>query len=256
MPSGMPDHLPARICIQGYLLGWQGRMSQPGAPNRHWLHWDMGACCLVGLIAPLSLFAFRMTWPAVCQLDGLSTLSMWSGFSRYAHITGLPLRTYLLIWDTSSGKAMRVCTVAAVTRHAGVVGWSTNELCVLASSSLCSRLTFTEDFYLGHVAVEPSFTSWAFEIRMARSLAYDGRHAHCTSYPLAGYPLAAFYSSQLGRSRRVRLPLLTGNWALCGSVDDVFSSRGFVEHRNASTAIPYEWLYTIGGIVHGSWPTN
>ena len=50
-----------------------------------WLH------CLVGLIAPLSLFAFRMTWPAVCQLDGLSTLSMWSGFSRYAHITGLPI---------------------------------------------------------------------------------------------------------------------------------------------------------------------
>ena len=46
---------------------------------------------LVGLIAPLSLFAFRMTWPAVCQLDGLSTLSMWSGFSRYAHITGLPI---------------------------------------------------------------------------------------------------------------------------------------------------------------------
>jgi len=48
----------------------------------------------VGLIAPLSLFAFfafRMTWPAVCQLDGLSTLSMWSGFSRYAHITGLPI---------------------------------------------------------------------------------------------------------------------------------------------------------------------
>ena len=31
------------------------------------------------------------TWPAVCQLDGLSTLSMWSGFSRYAHITGLPI---------------------------------------------------------------------------------------------------------------------------------------------------------------------
>ena len=62
-----------------------------------------------------AFFAFRMTWPAVCQLDGLSTLSMWSGFSRYAHITGLPI-------------PMDVFTVGAVSVPLPLAGFTTYNL--------------------------------------------------------------------------------------------------------------------------------
>ena len=79
------------VCVRLYERWRKYHLDWPRSMFRVWTMCSRLVASCVGLIAPLSLFAFRMTWPAVCQLDGLSTLSMWSGFSRYAHITGLPI---------------------------------------------------------------------------------------------------------------------------------------------------------------------